>query len=181
MGFVFSVPIAFVIIFLIAILMFSGVSTIITTQKVSAQITSDNMAGTAGSNETLMTMSGSNSSSQNMSSSIKILPTLVHAIISQVNVSLVQATMSAEKAIGDNSHPVAAMLRTQNGYLVYTVWILDVSDNIHQVFVDPGNGKVLAQMPSITGPTILDPSTMGITNQRSATGARLGMMGKSYP
>ena len=146
---------ASVITFVAAILVFSMISNIMTAHNVSAQNTRDN--------KTVTTMT---SSSQNITSSVKIIPTLISALVSQVKVSLVQATMAAEKAVGNSSHAIVALLKTESGYLVYTVWVLDGSDDIHQVIVDPGNGQVLAQKKSMMAPTILDPSSlaMGIMN-----------------
>jgi hypothetical protein len=36
---------------------------------------------------------------------------------------------------------VAAFIHPENGFLVYNVFVLDPSNNIHRVIVDPGNGK----------------------------------------
>jgi hypothetical protein len=71
------------------------------------------------------------------------------------------------------THVCASTFNAQNGYLVYTVWVLDESNNAHQVFVDPGNGKVLAQKIAMVGPVFLDPSSIGIMNPGSM-GSDLG-------
>ncbi len=55
--------------------------------------------------------------------------------------------MTAEKTIGNSSHAVEAHFGMANGYLVYTVWVIDGSYNFHKVIVDAGNGKVLSNQP----------------------------------
>ena len=65
------------------------------------------------------------------------------AIGSRVNVSLSNATTTAEDSIGNNSHAVASHIDEHNGYLVYNVMVIDPSMNISKVIVDPGNGEVL--------------------------------------
>ena len=80
---------------------------------------------------------------------------------------MVQAATSAEKAVGNDSHVVTAMLNAQDRYLVYTVWVLDERNNVHQVFVDPGNGMVLSQRIIMVGPAFLDPSSMGVMSPGS--------------
>jgi hypothetical protein len=46
------------------------------------------------------------------------------------------------------------MLGIQNGSPVYTIWIIDNNSGLHQIVVDPQNGKVMfANQPmSMTGP-----------------------------
>ena len=56
---------------------------------------------------------------------------------------LSRSATTAESTVGNNSHAVAAHFGIVNGYLVYTVWVVDGSYNFHKVIVDAGNGKIL--------------------------------------
>ena len=71
-------------------------------------------------------------------------PTIAKAIASQVNVSLANASTTAEKAIGANAHAVAVRIGVFHGFLVYMALVVDSNNNFHGVLVDAGNGKVLA-------------------------------------
>jgi hypothetical protein len=67
---------------------------------------------------------------------------------SKIHTTLNDATSNALKAVGgSNSSAVAAFIHPENGFLVYDVFVLDSSNNIHKVTVDPGNGKVLSNQP----------------------------------
>jgi len=68
---------------------------------------------------------------------------------SKVHTTLNDATTSALNAVGggSNSSAVAAFIHPENGFLVYNILVLDSSNNIHRVIVDPGNGKVLSNQP----------------------------------
>lgn len=126
---------------------------IIPIEKASAQMSStNNTTGTAGANiQDRQPMVGPNlmimgSSGANISGSVPIFPTISKAIASQVHTSLINATINAEKRIGNsNVHAVAAHLGIENGFLVYTVWIVDSNNNnFYRVIVDAGNGKVIS-------------------------------------
>jgi hypothetical protein len=52
--------------------------------------------------------------------------------------------ITQKKGAGSNSSAVAAFIHPERGFLVYDVFVLDSSNNIHRVIVDPGNGKVLS-------------------------------------
>jgi hypothetical protein len=80
---------------------------------------------------------------QNITSSINMMDIIPQAIGSRVNVSLSNATTTAEDSIGNNSHAVVAHIDESNGYLVYNIMVIDPSMNISNVIVDPGNGVVL--------------------------------------
>src|SRR5215204_5049845 len=86
-----------------------------------------------------MTMVG-----ENVTSSINLMNIISNAIGSQVKVSLSNATTTAETSVGNNSHAVAAHIGDVNGYLVYTIFVLDPNMNFNTIIVDPGNGKVLS-------------------------------------
>ena len=91
----------------------------------------------------------------NVTGSVPIFPTISNAISSQVHTSLVNATMTAEKTVGSNAHAVSSHVGVQNGFLVYTVWVIDSGNNIHRVIVDVGNGKVLSSQQLPTGPGMM--------------------------
>jgi uncharacterized membrane protein YkoI len=84
-----------------------------------------------------------NNNSQTITGSIQLRKIIGSAISSQIKVSLIQAVMAAEKAVGSNSHAVAANLGQENGFLTYTVWVADGSYNFHRIVVDAGNGNIL--------------------------------------
>ncbi|MGC1134922.1 MAG: hypothetical protein WA941_18985 [Nitrososphaeraceae archaeon] len=94
-----------------------------------------------GNQSTTMQMMGADS---NVTGSINLHSTISNAIASQVKVSLSQAASTAEGAVGNNSHAVAAHIGEANGYLTYCVWVLGPDKNMNMVIVDPGNGQVLS-------------------------------------
>lgn len=63
-------------------------------------------------------------------------------INSNVKVTLSQASDTAAKQV-DNGKAVGAHLGVVQGYLVYTVFVVDGSSQGHMVIVDAGNGSVL--------------------------------------
>jgi hypothetical protein len=77
-------------------------------------------------------------------------------------VGLSQAADAAEKAVGNNSHAVSAHLGQANGYLVYTVLLVDSSYKFHKAIVDVANGKVLSNQ-QIT--MKVGPQSMGMMMQ----------------
>jgi hypothetical protein len=84
--------------------------------------------------------------SQNWTGSISVFSPIIDAFKSKIHITLNDATTNAIKAVGggSNSSAVAAFIRPERGFLVYDVFVLDSSNNIHRVIVDPGNGKVLS-------------------------------------
>jgi hypothetical protein len=86
------------------------------------------------------------SGSQNWTGSISLFSPIIDAFKSKIHTTLNNATTNAIKALGggSNSSAVAAFIHPQRGFLVYDVFVLDSSNNIHRVIVDPGNGKVLS-------------------------------------
>jgi hypothetical protein len=82
-------------------------------------------------------------SSQNITGSIKLMPTMFNYIASQIKFNLSDAVASAQEQLGEKSRIVAANLGIENGYLTYTVCAIDHDMNIHRLIIDPGNGKVL--------------------------------------
>ena len=89
--------------------------------------------------------------SQNITSSVKLLPAMMNGISSQVKISLGEAVMNAQKELGNSSHAVAANIGEEHGYLVYTIWGIDPDMNLQKIVIDPGNGKVLFSQKLSTG------------------------------
>jgi uncharacterized membrane protein YkoI len=115
---------------------------------------------------------------ENVTSSINLMNIIADALGSQIKVSLSNATTTAESSVGNNSHAVAAHLGDVNGYLVYTIFVLDPNMNFNTVIVDPGNGQVLSSKqiskeehsmmhkgmmmgPGMMGPGMMGPGMMG--------------------
>jgi uncharacterized membrane protein YkoI len=67
-------------------------------------------------------------------------------LLSQVHVSLANASITAEKAVGASAHAAAVRIGEAHGFLVYMALIVDGNNNFHGVLVDAGNGKVLASI-----------------------------------
>ena len=112
-------------------------------QKASAQI-----GGGGGASGGMMGMMGNQS---NITGSVKLSTVMGNALASQIKVSLSQAATTAENTVGNNSHAAAAHFGIVNGYLTYTVWVIDGSYTFHRVIVDAGNGKVLLSQPVSKG------------------------------
>ena len=130
------------------VMVLSSASSFITIQQnASAQKTADpsatNMTMMSDTmmepRDMMMTMRG-----ENVTSSINLMNIIADALGSQIKVSLSNATTTAESSVGNNSHAVAAHLGDKNGYLVYTIFVLDPNMNFNTVIVDPGNGQVLS-------------------------------------
>ncbi len=81
---------------------------------------------------------------RNLTGSVQVFPKLSQIIQSKASVSLSAAATTAEKSVGQNSHAISAHVAVINGYLVYTIRVVDTNNNIHRVIVDAGNGKVLS-------------------------------------
>jgi len=126
---------------LAVILVLGGTAAFTNMQKVNAQMSTSNMTGG------MMGMKAGGGAGPNVTGSIKLSTVIGNALSSQIKVGLNQAAVIAEKAVGNNSHAVAAHFGVENGYLVYTVWVIDGTYNFHRVVVDAGDGKVLANQP----------------------------------
>jgi uncharacterized membrane protein YkoI len=159
---------------LAAVIAMSGASFFTAIQQTaSAQTTNASDTSMMAPRDMMMTMYGG----ENITSSINLMSTIGDAIESQVKVSLSNATTTAETSVGNNSHAVAAHVGDVNGYLVYTIFVLDPNMNFNTVIVDPGNGQVLStkQMsmeehakmhkgmmgPGMMGPGMMGPGMMG--------------------
>jgi hypothetical protein len=141
---------------------------------------------TAGQNQTNMIMGAAN-----ITGSIPLGQTIAKAISSQVHVSLANASLIAEKAVGAGAHAASVRLGIVQGSLVYTAWVVDNNYNFHHVLVDPGNGKVLAlsQIPKqhllMNGRMgmgmkahVIGPHGLGIVVQHRGVIMRPGMMAR---
>jgi uncharacterized membrane protein YkoI len=127
---------------LAVILVLGGTAAFTNMQKVNGQTSTSNMTGG------MMGMkAGGGGAGPNVTGSIKLSTVIGNALSSQIKVGLNQAAVIAEKAVDNNSHAVAAHFGVENGYLVYTVWVIDGTYNFHRVVVDAGDGKVLANQP----------------------------------
>ncbi len=143
--------------------------------------------GMMGGNQSTMMMQMMGAG-QNVTGSINLFSTISNAIESQVKVSLSDAASTAEGAVGNNSHAVAAHIGQANGYLIYYVWVLGPDMNMNMVIVDPGNGQVLlnTQIPlqqlmmmgmgsSMKDHGMMGPGMMGMGSSMKDHG--MGMMG----
>ena len=104
---------------------------------------------------------------QNWTGSISLFSPILDAFKSKIHTTLNNATTSALNAvggIGSNSSAVAAFIHPENGFLVYDVFVLDSSNNIHRVIVDPGNGRVLSnqRMPMTDMMLMMHHPSMGM-------------------
>jgi uncharacterized membrane protein YkoI len=163
---------------LAAVIAISGAS-FFTSMQQNASAQTANASGTNMMTDTMMAPRGMMRmyGGENITSSINLMSTIGNAIESQVKISLSNATTTAETSVGNNSHAVAAHVGDVNGYLVYTIFVLDPNMNFNTVIVDPGNGQVLStkQMsmeehammhkgmmgPGMMGPGMMGPGMMG--------------------
>jgi hypothetical protein len=118
---------------------------------------------------------------QNWTGSISLFSPILDMFKSKVHTTLNDATTNAINSVGggagSNASAVAAFIHPENGFLVDDVFVLDSSNNIQRVIVDPGNGKVLSnqQMSMMEMMSMMHPS-MGMRGMMMG-GAGMGMMG----
>jgi uncharacterized membrane protein YkoI len=137
----------------------SSSSSIMMIQKASAQMMGPPpSSGTAAGKMGLGMMMA-----PNITGSVNLTTTIGNALASQIKVGLSQAATAAEKAVGNNSHAVSAHLGEANGYLVYTVLLVDSSYKFHKAIVDVASGQVLSnqQIPMGVGPSSMGMMMMG--------------------
>ena len=106
-------------------------------QMMDSNMTNKNMSGMTGS-EMMSGLKG-----ENITGSINLMSIFTKAIGAQVKVSLSEAATTAETNIGNGSHAVAARIGQENGFLVYTIKVIDSNMNVHKLVIDPADGKVL--------------------------------------
>ena len=162
------------------VILFVSVTVLLVSVGVSASVISLQYAGAQTYTNMTGGMMGSNSSQNkasmmmdtygpNITGSVALGPTIAKAIASQVHVSLANASIIAEKAVGANAHAAAVRIGAVHGFLVYMAFIVDSNNNFHGVLVDPGNGKVLSS--SLVSMAALMRGGMGMM------GPGMGMMG----
>ena len=100
-------------------------------------MTNKNMSGMTGS-EMMSGLKG-----ENITGLINLMSIFTKAIGAQVKVSLSEAATTAETNIGNGSHAVAARIGQENGFLVYTIKVIDSNMKFHKLIIDPADGKVL--------------------------------------
>jgi hypothetical protein len=117
---------------------------------------------------------------QNLTSSVSLFSPIIDAIKSKIHTTLSDATINALKAVGGgtNSSAAAAFIHPERGFLVYDVFVLDPSDNINRVIVDPGNRKVLSnQSMSLMAMMAMMHSSMGMMEGPGMMGHGMAIMG----
>ena len=134
--------------------------------------------------------SGLQNQNQNWTGSISLFSPILDPLKSKIHTTLNNATTSALNAVvggggtSSNASAVAAFIHPENGFLVYNVFVLDSSNNIHKVIVDPGNGKVLSnqRMSMMDVMSMMHPG-MGMMQHGmmmgGGQGPGMGMMGHS--
>ena len=127
-----------VVLIVTALILSVGMSTS-TTEYAAAQ-TKNNI--TTGTKNTTIGASGTN-----ITGSVSLAHLIAKTLASEVNVTLVNATTIAEKAVGINAHAVSARLTVVHGFLVYRALVADSNYDFHTVLVDAGNGNVLSSAP----------------------------------
>ena len=153
----FLVVAAILLTAIVSIVLFNSKAANAQSKHAIVVIKRSNTTGGSSQNQTGMMMG------TNVTGSIPLGPTIAKAIASQVHVSLANASLIAEKAVGSNAHAAAARIGTVHGFLVYMALVYDANTGtFHGVLVDPGNGKVLASTPILMGmmmgPGMMSPS-----------------------
>jgi uncharacterized membrane protein YkoI len=158
-----------------ALIVSVGVSTSTTEyiQYAGAQTKSNNATGMMGGNK-LNTTGGA--SGTNFTGSVSLAPLIAKTIASKINVTLVNATTIAEKAVGTNAHAVSARLAVVHGFLVYRAFVVDSNYDFHTVLVDAGNGSVLSSAPlSIANNGMMGGSTQSFSTRPSSGSSYTGI------
>jgi hypothetical protein len=105
---------------------------------------------------------------------------ILDAFKSKIHTTLNNATISALNAVGGgtNSSAVAAFIHPERGFLVYDVFVLDSSNNVHRVIIDPGNGRVLSnqQMSMMDMMFMMHHPSMGMGSMMMGGGHGMDMM-----
>jgi hypothetical protein len=142
-----------------------------------------NMMSPNRPNSMMSMSSGLQNQNQNWTGSISLFSPILDAFKSKIHTTLNNATTSALTAVGgSNASAVAAFIHPENGFLVYDVFVLDSSNNIHKVLVDPGNGRVLSnQQISLMNMMFMMHPSMGMMQHGMmmgrGQGPGMGMMG----
>ena len=118
---------------------------------------------------------------RNLTGSVQVFPKLSQTIQSKANISLSTATINAEKSVGPSSHAISAHVGIVNGYLIYSVRIVDSNNNIHRVIVDAGNGKVLSSQQVPFGNILMRPHIIGPVGHQGIFVHRGGVGNLTHP
>jgi hypothetical protein len=147
-------------------------------------IAQQSSSSTMGPNRpnSMMSMS-SGLQNQNWTGSISLFSPIIDTFKSKIHTTLNAATTSALNTVGGgtNTSAVAAFIHPVNGFLVYNVFVLDSSNNIHKVIVDPGNGRILSnqQMSLMDAIFMMHHPSMGMGSMMMGGGGP-GMMGSPH-
>jgi hypothetical protein len=130
--------------------------------------------------------SGLQNHNQNWTGSISLFSPILDPLKSKIHTTLNSAITSALNAvggIGSNASAVAAFIHPENGFLVYDVFVLDSSNIIHKVIVDPGNGRILSnqQMSLMDMISMMHHPSMGMSSMMTGGGGPDGMSMMSRP
>jgi len=87
----------------------------------------------------------------NLNGSLPVLQITTQALLSHLNTTMNEATLKALNEIGKRSIALSNTLDIVKGFLAYKVIVIDTNNNLHEVLVDSGNGKVL-----FSGTNIID-------------------------
>ena len=123
-------------------------------------------------------------SATNWTGTIVTFPIVSKALMSNVGTDLLNATQIAIDDVGPGSTAVESTLRTDGGYLVYAVSVIDSNQNLHRVIVDSGSGEVLSNVerPNAryeTGPVMEGPPDIGL--MPAPPGNNTMMLNQSLP
>src|ERR687886_57198 len=130
--------------------------------------------------------SGLQNQNQNWTGSISLFSPILDPLKSKMHTTLNNAITNALNAvggIGSNASAVAAFIHPENGFLVYNVFVLDSSNIIHKVIVDPGNGRILTnqQMSLMDVMFMMHHPSMGMSSMMMGGGpSGMSMMGSPH-
>lgn len=158
-----------------ALILSVGVSTSTTEyiQYAGAQTKSNITTGMMGANKLNTTVGASGT---NITGSVSLARLIAKTLASEVNVTLVNATTIAEKAVGSNAHAVSARLAVVHGFLVYRALVVDSNYDFHTVVVDAGNGNVLSSAPlSIANNGMMSGSTQSFSSRPGSGSSDTGI------
>ncbi|MFB5599660.1 MAG: PepSY domain-containing protein [Nitrososphaeraceae archaeon] len=119
-------------------LFFVGITT---TMSISSFIP-NSIAQPMMNNQTMMDQ-GTMPQGSNLNGSINIESTFSEALTSKINIDIMQALETAKNDVGPHSMIIGAQLESNQGFLVYSILLLDNSEKLHEVTIDPGTGKIL--------------------------------------
>ncbi len=150
-----------------------------------AQQSSSSTMGPNKPNSMMSMSSGLQSQNQNWTGSISLFSPILDQLKSKIHTTLNAATTTALNAVGGgtNSSAVAAFIHPVNGFLVYNVFVLDSSNNIHKVLIDPGNGRILSnqQMSLMDVMFMMHHPSMGMGSMMMGGGGGAGSMSMMGP